>query len=155
MPLTSYSLLVFLSVFTLLFGSSSALAQQGSIREAIEEGNKQWSAALSRGDSAGMAALYTPNAQLFPTHSDIVSGTEAIQKFWQGVITSGVRGATLTILEVDGQGDTAYEVGRYALTGAGGQVLDNGKYVVVWKREQGQWRLHRDIWNSSMPMSGH
>jgi ketosteroid isomerase-like protein len=102
-----------------------------------------------------MAALYTLNAQLFPTHSDIVSGTEAIQKFWQGVITCGVKGATLTILEVDGQGDTAYEVGKYALTGEGSKVLDNGKYVVVWKREQGKWRLHRDICNSSMPMSGH
>jgi len=41
MPLTPYRILVFLSVFTLLFGSSAALAQQGSIREAIEEGNKQ------------------------------------------------------------------------------------------------------------------
>ena len=102
-----------------------------------------------------MAALYTSNAQLFPTHSDIVSGTEAIQKFWQGVITSGVKGATLTTLDVDGQGDTAYEVGKYALTGEGGKVLDNGKYIVVWKREQGKWQLHRDIWNSSMPMSGH
>jgi len=154
MPLTPYRIVVFLSVFTLLFCSSSAHAQ-GGIREAIEEGNRQWSAALSRGDSAGMAALYTPNAQLFPTHSDIVSGTEAIQKFWQGVITSGVKGATLTTLDVDGQGDTAYEVGKYALTGEGGTVLDNGKYVVVWKREQGKWLLHRDIWNSSMPMSGH
>ena len=155
MPATPYKILVFLSVFTLLCGSSAALAQQGSIREAIEEGNKQWSAALSRGDSAGLAALYTPNAQLFPTHSDIVSGTEAIQKFWQGVITSGVKGATLTTLDVDGQGDTAYEVGKYALKGEGDKVLDSGKYVVVWKREQGKWRLHRDIWNSSMPMSGH
>jgi uncharacterized protein (TIGR02246 family) len=95
-------MLVLLPVFMLLCCSSSARAQQGNVRAAIEEGNKQWSAALSRGDSAGMAALYTPNAQLFPTYSDIVSGTEAIQKFWQGVITSGVKGATLTILEVDG-----------------------------------------------------
>jgi uncharacterized protein (TIGR02246 family) len=150
-----YRMLVLLPVFMLLCCSSSALAQQGDVREAIEEGNKQWGAALSRGDSAGMAALYTPNAQLFPTYSDIVSGTEAIQKFWQGVITSGIKGATLTILEVDGQGDTAYEVGKYALTAEGGKVLDNGKYVVVWKREQGKWQLHRDIWNSSMPMSGH
>ena len=152
---TPYRILVVLTVFTLLFCSSSALAQPGSIREAVEEGNKQWSAALSRGDSAGMAALYTSNAQLFPTHSDIVSGTEAIQKFWQGVITSGVKGATLTTLDVDGQGDIAYEVGKYALTGEGGKGLDNGKYIVVWKRVQGKWQLHRDIWNSSMPMSGH
>src|SRR5437773_7302842 len=137
--------LVLLPVFMLLCCSSAALAQQGNVREAIEEGNKQWSAALSRGDSAGMAALYTPNDQLFPTHSDIVSGTEAIQKFWQGVITSGVKGATLTILDVDGQGDIAYEVGKYALTGEGGKGLDNGKYTVVWKRVQGKWQLHRDI----------
>jgi hypothetical protein len=68
MPLTSCRILVFLSVFTLLFCSSAARVQQGSIRAAIEEGNKPWSAALSRGDSAGMAARYTPNAQLFPTH---------------------------------------------------------------------------------------
>jgi uncharacterized protein (TIGR02246 family) len=155
MPWILYRTLVLLPAFLLLAWSSAGLAQQENVRAAIEEGNKQWSAALSRGDSAAMAALYTPNAQLFPTHSDIVSGTEAIQKFWQGVITSGIKGATLTTLEVDGPGDTAYEVGKYTLTGEGGKVLDSGKYVVVWKREQGKWRLHRDIWNSSMPMSGH
>jgi uncharacterized protein (TIGR02246 family) len=155
MPWILYRKLVLLPAFLLLAWSSAGLAQQENVRAAIEEGNKQWSAALSRGDSAAMAALYTPNAQLFPTHSDIVSGTEAIQKFWQGVITSGIKGATLTTLEVDGPGDTAYEVGKYTLTGEGGKVLDSGKYVVVWKREQGKWRLHRDIWNSSMPMSGH
>jgi len=24
----------------------------------------------------------------------------------------------------------------------------NVKYVVVWQRSAGQWRLHRDIWNA-------
>jgi ketosteroid isomerase-like protein len=33
----------------------------------------------------------------------------------------------------------------------GGKVVDRGKYIVIWKREQGQWKLHRDIWNTSMP----
>jgi ketosteroid isomerase-like protein len=36
----------------------------------------------------------------------------------------------------------------------GGQVIDNGKYVVLWRREAGQWKLHRDIWNSSQPAPG-
>jgi len=155
MPAMLSRRLVLLPVFMLLCCSSAALAQQGNVREAIEEGSKQWSAALSRGDSAGIAALYTPNAQLFPTHSDIVRGVAAIQKFWQGMITSGVKGMTRTTLEVDEQGDTAYEVGKYRLIGKGDKVRDNGKYVAVWKREQGRWQLHRDIGNSSVPASGH
>jgi hypothetical protein len=32
-----------------------------------------------------------------------------------------------------------------------GKVLDRGKYVVIWKRDGAAWRIHRDIWNSSMP----
>jgi hypothetical protein len=29
-------------------------------------------------------------------------------------------------------------------------MIDEGKYVVVWKRVGGQWKLHRDIWTSSV-----
>ena len=144
-------LLAFLIALLLLLSLGSATAQPSDIRGVIEEGNKQWSVAFSTGDNAALAAMYTPNAQLLPMHSEIVSGMEAIQQFWQGVIASGVKGATLTTIEVDEQGDTAYEVGKYELRGEGNKVLDHGKYVVVWKRGQGKWRLHRDIWNSNMP----
>ena len=144
-------LLALLIALPLLLSLGSATAQPSNIRGVIEEGNQQWSMAFSTGDSAALAAMYTPNAQLFPMHREVVSGIEAIQQFWQGVMASGVKGATLTTLEVDEQGDTAYEVGKYELRGEGNKVLDHGKYVVVWKRAQGQWRLHRDIWNSNLP----
>ena len=61
---------------------------------------------------------------------------------------------TLTTLEAEAQGDTAYEVGTYTLPGEGGKMLDVGKYVVVWKRVGGQWKLHRDIWTTSVPAPG-
>ena len=33
-------------------------------------------------------------------------------------------------------------------------LTDRGKYLVVWKRgADGNWRLHRDIFNSSLPPS--
>ncbi len=31
-------------------------------------------------------------------------------------------------------------------------VIDKGKYVVAWKKENGNWKLYRDIANTSMPM---
>ena len=155
MPHTPKGFLALLTVLSLCLSVGSAVAQpQGKVRTAIEAGEQQFAAAFSRGDSAAMAALYTPNGQLFPAHSDIVSGRQAIEQFWQGVLKSGAKGAMVTTLEVDGQGNTAYEVGKYTLVGDGGKVLDTGKYVVVWKRHQGQWRLHRDIWTTNMPAPG-
>ena len=68
-------------------------------------------------------------------------------------VDSGIKGVTVTTLEVEVSGDTAHEVGTYGLMGDGGKVLDAGKYVVVWKREDGKWKLHRDIWNTSVPSS--
>lgn len=124
---------------------------QSDVRVAIEAANVQWMAKFSQGDSAGLAALYTANGQLFPTHSDMVSGTQAIAQFWQGAIHAGIKQAKLVTVEVEGHGETAYEVGTYTLMGDGDKVLDSGKYVVVWKRQNGQWKLHRDIWNTNQP----
>jgi ketosteroid isomerase-like protein len=42
--------------------------------------------------------------------------------------------------------DTAYEGGEATLTHRGGTA--SVKFVVVWRMVDGQWRLHRDIWNS-------
>jgi ketosteroid isomerase-like protein len=66
----------------------------------------------------------------------------------------GITAVKLETAEVESHGNTTHEVGTYILQGAGGQGLDTGKYVVIWKQEAGQWKLHRDIWNSSRPAAG-
>jgi uncharacterized protein (TIGR02246 family) len=142
--------LVLLTLLTLLLSVGMAQAQS-DVRAAIEAANAQWMAKFNQGDSAGVAALYTANGQVFPPHSDIVSGTPAIAQFWRGATDAGIKKAKLDIVEVEGHGDTAHEVGKYTLMGDGDKVLDSGKYIVVWKRQDGQWKLHRDIWNSSQP----
>jgi uncharacterized protein (TIGR02246 family) len=124
------------------------------IRNAILAGNEKLMAAAGRGDAAAMAALYTENGQVLPPNSDAVSGRPAIQSFWQGAIQMGIKAVKLETLEVEGYGTTANEVGKFTLQGEGGRVVDSGKYVVIWKQEAGQWKLHRDIWNSSRPAPG-
>ncbi len=119
MPHLRNGLLAFCIGLALCLSGESAAAQQRGLRGAVEKGNQQFLAALSRGDGAGMAALYTANGQLFPANSDVVSGKQAIKQFWQGVVNSGIKGGALRTLEVGGQGDTAYEVGKYTLTGEG------------------------------------
>ena len=121
------------------------------IRAAIHEANETFMSTFANGDATGIAALYTAEGQLLPTHSDVISGHTAIAGFWQGAMDKGIRSARLETVEIEDHGDTAIEVGRYTLAGEGDQVLDRGKYVVWWKNEGGDWKLHRDIWNSSEP----
>ena len=124
------------------------------IRQGIAVSIAQFMAAFSRGDAAGAAAVYTEDGQVLPPNGASISGRPAIQSLWQGAMDTGVQAVRLETVEVEGDGPTAYEVGTYTLQGMGGQVLDMGKYMVIWKQEAGQWKLHRDIWNSSRPASG-
>jgi uncharacterized protein (TIGR02246 family) len=121
------------------------------VHDAIAAANENFMTAARRGDAAGLAALYTENGQVLPPNSDFVTGRAAIQVFRQAVIDMGIKEAKLEIIEVEGHGDTAIEVSRFTLYGEAGKELDKGKYIVIWKQEQGQWKLHRDIFNSSMP----
>jgi len=121
------------------------------IYDAIAAADEEFGATFSKGDAAGMAALYTETAQLLPPNSDFLTGRQEIQAFFQALMDMGIKEAKLEAIEVERHGDTAIEVGKFALEGDEGQVLDAGKYIVIWKREDGQWKLHRDIFNSSMP----
>jgi len=119
------------------------------VRAAIEAANDKWEAAAARGDSAAVAGLYTADAQLLPSESGVVRGAKAIAAFWQAAFDSGVKGVSLTAIEVESCGDMAHEVGRLEIRDADGNVLDHAKYVVIWKNEGG-WKLHRDIWTTSV-----
>ena len=135
----------------LLLAAGPGSASAAGARAAIEEAGSKFSALVAKGDAAGLAAMYATDGQVLPPNSDIVSGAPAIQQLWQGVIDAGIKGLTFTTLDVTERGDLASETGRYEMSGAEGKVLDRGKYVVVWKREGGRWKLHRDIFNTSLP----
>ncbi len=61
----------------------------------------------------------------------------------------GIKTVELKTVEVQTAGDIAYELGQYTLNGEN-DPLDNGKYVVVWKKDSdGEWKWHWDIWNSN------
>ena len=121
------------------------------VHDAIVAADQTFMTIFSRGDAAGLAALYTENGQFLPPNSDFVTGKQAIQATFQAFMDMGIKAIKLEAIEVEGFGDTASEVGRYTLLDQSGQVLDQGKFIVIWKQEGGQWKLHRDIINSSMP----
>lgn len=115
------------------------------VRGAIEAANRDFVAAFARGDARAVAALYTTDGQVLPPGGGRAAGREAIAAFWQAAMDDGARVGALETGEVESAGDLAYEVGQVELLTADGTVAQS-RYLVVWKREDGGWKLHRDMW---------
>ena len=126
-----------------------------NVRSQIASVNEQFMAAFARRDAAGIAGFYATDALLLPPDSQQVRGSAGIRTFWDGILNLGVEGVRLETAELEEHGDdTAIEVGKAAILGPGGAIVDQGKYLVVWKKEGGSWKLHRDIWNSNGKAGG-
>ena len=127
------------------------MTKSNNIQRAISTANEVFMDAFKRGDAAGLAALYTESGQVLPPNAGFVTGRQAIQGFWQAIFDMGIKDAKLEIIEAEMHGDTVMEVSKFKLLDGKGKILDEGKYVVIWKQDTGQWKLHRDIFNSSLP----
>jgi ketosteroid isomerase-like protein len=82
----------------------------------------------------------------------MVQGRQRIQELWQSLINTGAK-LTLITSDAEAHGNVVHEVGTYELIFPGNK-RDAGKYVVVWRRQKGDWKLAVDIWNSNMPLLG-
>jgi len=125
-----------------------------SAEQAIHEVNRRFMDAYACGDAAGMAALYTDDAMLLAAGAPLVRGCAAVEQVLQGMMGAGVERIELRTEELSVEGDTAYEVGTATVhvRPPGQEIIqDPGKYVVVWKRQGNDWKLHVDIFNSDTP----
>jgi uncharacterized protein (TIGR02246 family) len=124
--------------------AAPALAQKAQI-EAV---NAKWVELFNKGDFGGIAELYTADAIAFPPGSPMVRGKAAIGAMWKGLAEQAGNPKVVT-LEVKRLGPgAAREVGTFSLTTKGSSPKEiSGKYLVVWERVRGQWKLAADIWN--------
>ena len=123
-------------------------------RSNIRELDDKFIVDFKRGDSAAMAAHYSADAWVMPSNSEPVTKNN-IAGFWGGVIRMGVKDFKLDITDITGNDSLIAETGRYEMYGDNNQLMDKGKYVVVWKKENGDWKIFRDIWNTSMAATPH
>lgn len=131
-----------LALALVLIGAAAA----DSTHTAIAAQSRAFMDAMERGDARAVAELFTTDAKLIVSGiDDVVAGRAAIEKFWQVGFSNGVKGLRLTVLDLDGTGPLRVETGTYQALGAGGSDLGRGHYLLVWKKENGAWKIHRDI----------
>jgi uncharacterized protein (TIGR02246 family) len=127
--------------------TSAALAQD---KATIERLNESFIAALRKGDVAAVGQMYAEDAYLLPAGAEMVKGRAAIQAFWTKA-AEGIIDFKLTPVDVKALGiDAAREVGAFTLTTKDRPPQEvTGKYVVIWQKVGGEWKLATDIWNTN------
>lgn len=150
--ITMKLLLSLLICFSLSINMSKAQTYVGPKEDidAILRNIKNFSQYYIAGDLASLVDSYTSDAKIFPTGSEILAGREAIEKYWRPNPQSKKLHHLLTPIEIIVDGDRATDYGYYE---GSTQYKDNppsdfrGKYLIVWKKIDGVWKIDLDIWN--------
>ncbi len=152
---------IFLSVglASLLFSCTDKASQSttatsdsfnlSEVKKSIEATNKQFSDAVVKGDSATVVGFYHADAKVLPPNMPAGNRT-TLGSMSKQLPAMGVKSFTLKVSDVSGNADQVVETGTWEM-GDGSKDIDNGKYIVVWKKENGNWKVWRDIWNSDNP----
>jgi ketosteroid isomerase-like protein len=120
-------------------------------KNAINEGDKTFSEAIIKGDSVTAANLYASDANMFPPNMPKAENQQQIMNVLGAFARMGIKSFNLESTNVFGGPEYVIEEGKYTIGDGKGKNMDEGKFVVVWKQEDGKWKLYRDIWNSNMP----
>jgi uncharacterized protein (TIGR02246 family) len=118
----------------------------------IRQLNAQWVSALAEKNLDAIVQLYAPDGRFMPPNAPGVKGHRAIRKAWKPILE--IPGVFLIFkpmsIEIAEGMDMASDVGTYLLSfdGANGRREQRGKYLVVWKKVAGEWKVAADIFNA-------
>jgi uncharacterized protein (TIGR02246 family) len=133
--------------------NSTSPEQHAAHIRALDE---TWKTAAAQRDLDGMMAIYAPDAQELLSDMPPLVGHDAIREFYRGVIEELPRFAhqfEAHEVIVAESGDLAVVRGSYRFTAdiLCSDEVQIGKFVGVWRRRDGDWRLQMNISNSDQP----
>jgi ketosteroid isomerase-like protein len=133
--------------------TAAATVSAHDAEQQIRDLDAKWVAAFKARDFSTIEAIYAPDGLFLPPDAPPTEGAKAaaeIWKSWGELPNVEVTFGPLRV-EVASSGDMAYDYGAYtfAFDGDKGRVIDKGKYVVVWKKLNGVWKVAADMFNSN------
>ncbi len=140
--------------FLLLFFSIHFFGQEysgkGEDVSMILQNIKNFSEAYMEEDFNKLASFYCEDGKIFPDGVDIIEGYAAIEARWTlpkgvDIISHKVTPKEINVLE-----NYAYDYGYYQGSSSNKKKEISefkGKYVIVWKKVDNNWKIYLDIWN--------
>jgi len=153
------NIIALLWVFILLAGCNTTpkvdmTAEAGLIRD-IED---QWTEAVKATDVDKIISFHANEAVSMPDGAPIVNGLQNIRsridtQFADTTVLYDTYSGTIDAIEVSASGDLAYSRGHdeISIKTSDGIVNETGKWVDVYKKFNGEWKVIVSIGNSDKP----
>ena len=122
-------------------------------KKEIEAANSEISKYMQNGDSVSMALAYSSDGSAMFANMPSIKGKDNLTAAWGGLIRAGMSNIELTTVEVWGDDHYLTEEGLFVIKTKEGVQIEKGKYLVLWKKEDGKWKLHRDMSSSDLPVA--
>ena len=131
-------------------------AAAGGDEAAVAKVRAAYQGALAAQDAAAVAKLYAADGAELPPNAPAATGRAAIEKYHKDFAQQFMlHGITITPTKTQVSGNIAYDVGTYKQQlmpmKGGGIADDHGKYLVLLKKEGGNWVIAYAIYNSDLP----
>jgi ketosteroid isomerase-like protein len=137
----------------LIFSSAVSAQTFIGIKEdinAILKSKEEFSMNFVNGNITKIADRYTADAKLFPNDSEIIEGYENISDQYTMPDNVKIVSHKISPIEIKVINENAYAYGTYegvTQTAEGEKISWKGKYVNVWRKEEGKWKVYIEIWN--------
>lgn len=136
---------------------SNALASNSfsldSVKAHIAEMNKSYGQRFKTNDTAFYKERYCKDAAVYSPNVPAVVGIDSIISFFYGGGNNAEAIIELPPNNIYGNADLVVEDGTYSFPDGKGGNVDKGKFIAIWKQEDGKWKLYREIWNTDLPPS--
>jgi ketosteroid isomerase-like protein len=152
-----YSLLLLMSVVVLSCQSkqtgeaSKSIFNIDSVQAHILKMNESYSQRFTTKDTAYYNSRYCKDAQVYSPGLPAVTGRDSIISFFYQDGANGETKIELPPGNIYGNEELVVEEGIYNFPDGKGGSVDKGKFIALWKQEEGTWKLYREIWNTDMP----
>lgn len=111
---------------------------------------RQWCTKLQEKDIDWIVNLFADEGCQFPPNAEPVVGSKALRAAWEAMANAEGLEVSWEPAEahVSASGDMAYDFGSGTITTPDGWAQD-AKYVVVWVRQDGEWKVAVDMFNTN------
>ncbi|MFZ9387265.1 MAG: YybH family protein [Chitinophagaceae bacterium] len=107
----------------------------------IETRLREYERHLQNRDSLALGDMYMEDAEIIPSITGRAKITEALGAMIRDSITG-----RFNTTQIWGNHELIVEEGKGNWLKPGGEIAGRGKYLLVWKKDNGKWKILRDTW---------
>jgi ketosteroid isomerase-like protein len=121
------------------------------VRRELEDRHQRLEMALRRGDTEALALHYTADAEVVVPLLPVARGRGGVRDLYEHLVSAGVSAVDHEILDLYPVGGLVCEIAITRFRASSGAVVQSSRDMTLWRQEDGEWRVHREV---SVPRGG-